>query len=129
MIRSAVSPYIPIVIKRQNREYGDMNVVVSRLDELLKLRGWSVYELAERAEIKRGAIYHWYRLDGCPSLESIEKICKVLGITLEQFFYASPNAELSEGERLLEDWFFMNSKEKSAVLTVMKVMKESGGER
>ena len=102
-----------------------MNIIVSRLDELLKLRGWSVYELAERAEIKRGAIYHWYRLDGCPSLESIEKICKVLGITLEQFFYTSPNAELIEGERLLEDWFFLNDKEKRAISAMMKAMKES----
>ncbi len=49
-------------------------------------RGWTEYELAERAELTQSTISSWYRKNLIPSISSLEHICSAYGITLSQFF-------------------------------------------
>lgn len=60
--------------------------ILKRIYELRVDRGWSEYQLAEASEISQSTISSWYRKDMLPSIGSLEKICKGLGITMSQFF-------------------------------------------
>lgn len=59
------------------------------LEKITKMRlekGWTEYELAERAELTQSTISSWYRKNLIPSIPSLEHICDAFGITLSQFF-------------------------------------------
>jgi transcriptional regulator with XRE-family HTH domain len=59
------------------------------LEKITKMRlekGWSEYELAERAELTQSTISSWYRKKLIPSIPSLEHICAAYGISLSQFF-------------------------------------------
>lgn len=68
----------------------DKKVIVARIDELMREKGISQYELKENADIST-TIYQWRKnakrdAARTPSLRSIEKICDYFGVTLSYFF-------------------------------------------
>lgn len=63
-----------------------MNVIVERIEELRKKKGWSKYDLAKFSGITTNTVYGWTRKDSMPSLSNLELICETMCITLEQFF-------------------------------------------
>lgn len=60
--------------------------VLQRITELRKERGLTEYQLAELSGLRQSTISSWYHKDIVPTVSSIQKICKSLGITLSQFF-------------------------------------------
>ena len=60
--------------------------ILKRILEERTRRGWSEYTLAQNSGLTQSTVSTWYRKDLQPSVASIEKICKGLGITLAQFF-------------------------------------------
>lgn len=68
----------------------DKKIILARIDELMKEKGISNYEIKENADIS-STIYQWRKnatrdKDRIPSLRSIEKICDYLGVSLSYFF-------------------------------------------
>lgn len=68
----------------------DKKIILARIDELMKEKGISNYELKENAEVS-SSIYQWRKnaardKDRTPSLRSIEKICEFFGVSLAYFF-------------------------------------------
>ena len=68
----------------------DKRIILSRIDELMREKGISIYQLKENAEVS-STIYQWRKnetrdKDRVPSLRSIEKICDFFGVTLAYFF-------------------------------------------
>ena len=61
--------------------------VKSRIFELMDARGWTTYELAERAELSQSTVSSLFSMNNVPKLSTIEKICAAFGITLSEFFY------------------------------------------
>lgn len=60
--------------------------ILRRITEMRQEKGWTEYELAERAELTQSTISSWYRKNLIPSIPSLERICTAFGITLSQFF-------------------------------------------
>lgn len=60
--------------------------VLNRILVLRLERGWSEYRLSVEADIPQTTISSWFRKQICPTVPSIEKICKAYNITLSQFF-------------------------------------------
>ncbi|WP_084663109.1 helix-turn-helix domain-containing protein [Treponema maltophilum] len=60
--------------------------ILKRITKMRLERGWTEYELAERAELTQSTISSWYRKNLIPSISSLEHICSAYGITLSQFF-------------------------------------------
>lgn len=96
--------------------------IKSILDEITRLRmqrGWSEYELATQADIPQSTISTWYRKNQQPTIASLEKICKGLGITLSQFF-AEEGAEaipLTPKQRaMLDSWSSLTEREQELLL-------------
>lgn len=68
----------------------DKKVIVARIDELMREKHITSYELRENAEIST-TVYQWRKnaqrdKERVPSLRSIEKICDYLGVSLSYFF-------------------------------------------
>lgn len=60
--------------------------ILKKITELRLEKGWTEYQLAERAELAQSTISSWYRKNLIPSVPSLEHICNAFGITLSQFF-------------------------------------------
>lgn len=68
----------------------DKRIIVSRIEELMREKGITNYQLKENADIST-TIYQWKKNakrdeTRTPSLKSIEKICDYLGVSLSYFF-------------------------------------------
>lgn len=68
----------------------DKKIILLRIDELMREKGITMYQLKENAEIS-STIYQWRKnatrdKNRIPSLRSIEKICDYFGVTLAYFF-------------------------------------------
>ncbi|MBQ7158989.1 MAG: helix-turn-helix domain-containing protein [Treponema sp.] len=60
--------------------------ILEKITQMRLEKGWTEYELAERAELTQSTISSWYRKKLIPSIPSLEHICSAFGITLSQFF-------------------------------------------
>lgn len=87
-------------------------------------RGWTEYQLAERAGLPQSTISSWYRKDMVPTLPSLEKICAALGITLSQLFAEgeAPVSLTQEQRELLTRWARLNPEQQQAMLNLMEKM-------
>lgn len=68
----------------------DKSIILARIDELMKEKGITNYQLKENAEVS-STIYQWRKnatrdKDRTPSLRSIEKICNFFDVSLAYFF-------------------------------------------
>ncbi len=68
----------------------DKKIILKRIDELMKEKGITNYQLKENADIS-STIYQWRKNAKrdearTPSLRSIEKICGYFGVSLSYFF-------------------------------------------
>lgn len=110
-----------------------MNPIVQRINELRAKKGMSQNELANLIGVSANAVYHWNKRGAMPSLSNIEKICEVMGITIEQFFYGIDDRdEVSDDKKFLYEWQSLSSEEKAAIIKVMEafcaISKESKAE-
>ncbi|MCM1290283.1 MAG: helix-turn-helix domain-containing protein [Corallococcus sp.] len=99
--------------------------VLKRIDEIRHERGWSVYHLAEQAEISAKGIYNWYKYGSTPTIETLQKICNAFGITLAQFFAEGNLVEVDdELAALFRDWVTLTAEQKQALVTMIKTFKQ-----
>lgn len=101
-----------------------MNVVVQRINELRMNRGLSQNEFAKMIGVSANTVYHWNKSDAMPSLANLERICKELGITVEQFFHGISEPK-PDGDRVdfLVEWRSLSSAEKKAVRFVIEAFR------
>lgn len=101
-----------------------MNAVVRRINELRTKKGISQNELANLIGVSANAVYHWNKRGAMPSLANVEKICEVMGISVEQFFCGIDDVnDISEDSKFLHEWQVLNEQEKDAILKVIEVFK------
>ena len=61
--------------------------VLEKIRSLKLERGWSEYQLAEKAGITQSTISTWFRTKNLPTIPSLKKICDAFNISLAQFFF------------------------------------------
>lgn len=95
----------------------------TRLQQLLRERGWTEYKLSKACGLAQSTIGNIFRRNTEPSLSTLETICRGFGITLAQFFAEGETVELSpELKELFHHWLALTSEQKSAVLQVCRAM-------
>ena len=103
-----------------------MNVIVERIEELRKKKGWSKYDRAKFSGITTNTVYGWTRKDSMPSLSNLELICETMCITLEQFFCGVGNKKAAtEENEILQEWFLLSDLEKKAIRSVIAAFRIS----
>ena len=86
-------------------------------------RGWTEYQLAERAGLPQSTISSWYRKNMVPTVPSLEKICAAFGITLSQLFAEGEQAvSLTEAQQLLARWSRLTEDQQAAVFALIDHM-------
>lgn len=80
--------------------------VLKRILDLRTERGWSEYKLSVESDIPQTTISSWYRKQVCPTIPSLEKVCKAYNITMTQFFNDSDEyVNLTENQEILIEHF------------------------
>lgn len=99
----------------------DILAVITRCREA---RGWTEYELAERAGLPQSTISSWYSKKVVPTLPSLEKVCNAFGITLSQLFAesGSPVSLTETQEQLLKRWSRLDERQQAALLGLLDTM-------
>lgn len=81
------------------------NEVLGRIREFLKLNHWSIYKLAKASGIPYSSLNNCFLRNTCPTIPTLEKMCKGFDISLSDFFDFKKNplrdASLSEDEQNL----------------------------
>ncbi len=97
--------------------------VKAKIKELIKAKGWSIYALAEKADLTEACVRNWYtKRDYTPSLEAIEKICTAFDIPATELV-RDENEELisvtAEERELIKNWLMLDSKQRNLILMQM----------
>ena len=96
------------------------------LNKALKNKGFTRYRLAKEGNISESTLTNIFTRGNCPTLGTLEIICDTLGITLSQFFAENDMIEATdEVKELFNEWAFLTSTQKEAVLQTIKAMKNS----
>lgn len=99
--------------------------VMMRLQNLLDERGWSEYRLSKECGMSQSTIGNILRRNAGPSLDSLDRICSSLGITLSQFFAENDMVELTPDlKTIFESWVVLSPPQKEAVLQMIKALKQ-----
>ena len=76
--------------------------VLDRIEQLLKEKHMSHYELAKRSGLHQSSISVIFRRRSIPSVFTLDKICEGMGMTLAEFFSEGEGrANLTESQRNL----------------------------
>ena len=94
-----------------------------RINELMTLKGWTVYELSNQTGISNNAIHDWFKAGSTPTLQNIIRICEAMEIGLEQFFCGGNYQYTDEENAVLKDWFTLSELEKETILHLMETFK------
>ena len=99
-----------------------------KIKELIQIKGLSIYELAEKADLTEACIRNWYtKRNYTPSLEAIEKICSALEITEAELMRRGDEELISatdEERKLIEKWLLLDEKQKNLILMHMDIFIE-----
>lgn len=76
----------------------DKKIIVERIEELIKEKHITQYQLSENADIS-STYYQWKKNtkrdeNRMPSLRSVEKVCNFLGVSLAYFFTMDSSEQL-----------------------------------
>ncbi len=72
--------------------------VLARIKEILDKREWTLYRLSKQCDIPHSTLNNLFLRENTPSIETIEKICNGLGITLSEFFADDTKRSLSKNK-------------------------------
>ena len=93
---------------------------LGRLRQLLDDRNWTEYRLAKASGLSDSTIKNIFKRNTQPTIETLEAVCRGLGITLAQFFADEEMVELTPDlKELFIGWVNLTSDQKAAVLTVV----------
>jgi transcriptional regulator with XRE-family HTH domain len=95
-----------------------MDLLLQRLDEIRKDRRISVYKLTEMADLSANTIYNWYRKDVKPTIEALEKVCRVLEVDISALLTKEEKCDeeyTTREVRLIENFRRLNDSEQDAL--------------
>lgn len=98
--------------------------VLKKITKLRLERNWTEYELAKYSGLTQSTISTWYRKNQIPTLPTLEKICKGLGITLSQFFAEGkdPISLTSKQKKMLDNWSTLNTNQQEIIMNLLENM-------
>ena len=92
-----------------------------RIQDLLKERNWSMYQLSKYSDIPQSTLSNLFIRYNTPSVPTLEKICDAFGITISEFFNEQPLSKHSkEDALLLTEFHKLSADGKKAILTLMQ---------
>lgn len=99
-----------------------MKNVLAEITRLRTKRKWSEYDLAKHSGLSQSTISTWYRKNQIPTIQTLDKVCAGLGITLSQFFAEDDDAVyLTPQQReLLDNWSSLSTTQQELFMELFK---------
>ncbi len=96
-----------------------------KIQQLMRERGWTIYELAKRSGLSPTTISNMYRRNTQPTIPSLEAMCRAFGITMSQFFLEDGETEALPDEQraLLRRWASLSPGQKELIFALMQNMR------
>ena len=99
--------------------------VKERLQQLMNERGWTIYRLAKEADIPWSTVRNMFKRNTEPSIQTLEAICKGMGMSLPQFFDTDNDMGLSpEQKRLVHQWSRLREKDQRLISDLVDSLNE-----
>lgn len=106
----------------------EKNIILTKIEEYLDARKWSLYRLAKEAEIQYSSLHSMFEKNTQPTIPTLMKICNGLGITMSDFFSDTIVTEFShcteDEQELLNIYRELNRKDKKMILSISKRFSE-----
>ena len=67
-------------------KYSNPDYVIGKIKRLCENRGYSLYKLCEESEVPISSIYNMVKRKSVPRIETLERLCFGLHISLSDFF-------------------------------------------
>ncbi len=96
-----------------------MNIIVARIDELRKKKGLTKKALMSKMGVPFSTANSWFYDETFPSLANIDKVCKALDVTVQQFFSGMGEVDNKAEQEFLDYWRTMNDNEKVLIRNVI----------
>ena len=97
----------------------------NRLKSLMNERGWTIYRLAKESGVAWTTIRNMFARNTDPSIQTLESLCKGLGISLTQFFDVDNDMGISpEQTQLLHQWGILCEKDKLLITELIISLNE-----
>ena len=95
------------------------------LEEITRLRikrKWSEYDLAKHSGLSQSTISTWYRKKQIPTIQTLDKVCSGMGITLSQFFAEEDDMVYltSQQKELLDNWSALSETQQALFMELFK---------
>lgn len=98
--------------------------VIDRLNNILQRQGWTKYRLAKESNVPESTITNIFHRNTVPTIDTLEKICQTLNISLADFFADDERVEFTTDlKELYEHWLPLSPEKKSHIIQTMKFMK------
>ena len=99
-----------------------MKDVLKEITRLREKRKWSEYDLAKHSGLAQSTISTWYRKNQVPTIQTLDKVCHGLGITLSQFFAEGDDAVslTPEQKELLDNWSALTETQQRLFIELFK---------
>ncbi len=70
-----------------------INFIVDRVDSLRVEQNYSIYELAQKADVSENTLKGIYKRKGFPNVFTIYRLCQAFEITVSEFFLTDENSK------------------------------------
>lgn len=103
-----------------------IDVVLERINAILTEKHWSLYKLADVCNLPHTSLYTMMQRHTMPKLDTLDTICKGLGITLSDFFLSISEPDNEELVKTIKEKMLfeitqtMDTKQLDLVLTYAK---------
>lgn len=104
------------------------NKLLSKIQELLDERNWSLYKLAKESNIPYSSLNSLFLKDNQPTVATLEKVCTGFNITLAEFFsdntpYRNDVPNITADERTVLNLFrTLGNKDKEKYLEIINIL-------
>ena len=89
----------------------------------MKERNWTMYRLAKESNLPWSTLRNMFKRNTDPSIQTLEAICRGMGITLSQFFDENNNNSLApEQIHLLYQWSLLCEKDRELVIQLISAL-------
>ncbi len=102
-----------------------INAIVERIDMLRAEHGYSVYQLALKANIPENTLKHIYKKKNYPNFYTIQRICEAFEMSASEFFlFDSSTVKFTKAEiDLLRDYEKLSAESRALLCELVKHMK------
>lgn len=106
----------------------ELNKLLTKIQQLLDERNWSLYKLSKESHIPYSSLNSLFLKNNQPTVATLEKICNGFHITLSEFFsdntpYRNETPIITEEEqKILDSFRSLSNKDKQKYLEIITIL-------